>query len=85
VGWFLVWLGVFAAGMIYGTIADPGEKAWAGFWHIYLYISFGLLFCTTLWLGIGGFRDMISLFRAMRSTERDFSDTGESTTPPDSH
>lgn len=84
VGWFLVWLGVFAAGMIYGAIADPGEQAWAKFWHVYLYLSFGLLICTTLWLGIGGFRDMISLFRAMRSTDRDFSDTGETTTPPDS-
>jgi SSS family solute:Na+ symporter len=78
VGWFLVWMGVFAIGMIYGTLADPGEAAWARFWHLYLYISFGLLVCTTLWLGIGGCRDMASLFRSMRETNRDFGDTGES-------
>lgn len=78
VGWFLVWMGVFAAGMIYGTLADPGEAAWAKFWHIYLYISFGLLICTTSWLGIGGFKDLFALFRAMDRSDRDFGDTGES-------
>ena len=77
VGYFLLWLGVFAAGMIYGAIADPGELAWAQFWHVYLYISAGLLVCSTLWLGIGGLRDLASLFRNLRSAQRDYSDTGE--------
>lgn len=77
VGWFLVWLVVFAAGMIYGTVVDPGEQAWARFWQIYLYVGFGLLVCTTLWLGIGGFRDMIQLFRSMGGSDRDFTDTGD--------
>ncbi|MBN8460072.1 MAG: hypothetical protein J0M04_19770 [Verrucomicrobia bacterium] len=77
VGWFLVWLGVFAGGMIYGTIVGPSEMAWAGFWQVYLYVGFGLLVCTTLWLGIGGVRDMIHLFRSMKGTDRDFGDTGD--------
>lgn len=77
VGWFLAWLGVFAAGMIYGYAADPGEATWARFWHGYLFISFGLLIGTTLWLGIGGIRDVRDLFRSMSAGDRDFSDTGE--------
>lgn len=83
VGWFMLWLGVFTAGMAYGWLADPGERAWAGFWQIYLYISFGLLLCTTTWLGIGGFSDMLQLFKNMKSADRDYSDTGESTESPD--
>jgi solute:Na+ symporter, SSS family len=77
VGWFLAWLGMFAAGMIYGYAAHPAEADWARFWHIYLYISFALLVGTTLWLRIGGIRDVRSLFRSMSATDRDFSDTGE--------
>jgi solute:Na+ symporter, SSS family len=77
VGYFLAWLGVFAAGMVYGAIADPGAFAWAQFWHIYIYISAGLLVVTTFWLGIGGLRDVASLFRSLRAKDRDYSDTGE--------
>ena len=76
VGWFLAWLGVFAAGMIYGWIADPGPLAWAKFWRVYLYISFGVLVGTTVWLGIGGLRDLRNLLGSLRSTERDFNDDG---------
>ena len=77
VGYFLFWLGVFAAGMIYGFVADPGDAAWARFWHVYIYISAGLLVITTVWLGIGGLRDLVSLFRSLRTADRDYSDTGE--------
>lgn len=77
VGYFMFWLGVFCAGMIYGTLFDPGEMAWAKFWHVYIYISAGLLVCTTVWLGIGGLRDLASLFHSLRSADRDFTDTGE--------
>jgi Na+/proline symporter len=76
VGWFLAWLGVFAAGMVYGAVADPGEAAWAKFWHVYLYISFGLLVGSTVWLGVGGLRDLRNLLTSLGSTERDFSDDG---------
>ncbi len=76
VGWFLAWLGVFAGGMIYGWLADPGQLAWAKFWHVYIYTSVGLLVCSTLWLGIGGLRDLRYLLRSLRSSERDFGDDG---------
>jgi SSS family solute:Na+ symporter len=77
VGWFLFWLGVFAGGMVYGYLVDPGEAFWAKFWHVYLYVSFAVLVGSTVWLGIGGIKDVINLFKSMRATDRDFSDTGE--------
>jgi hypothetical protein len=82
VGWFLAWLGVFAAGMIYGSLADPGEAAWAKFWHVYLYINFAVLLGSTLWLGLGGLRDLRNLLTSLGSTERDFSDTGRAAELP---
>jgi SSS family solute:Na+ symporter len=76
VGYFLAWLGVFAIGMVYGFLADPGQEAWAKFWRIYLYFSFALLVGSTFWLGIGGLRDLKNLLHNLRSTERDFADDG---------
>jgi hypothetical protein len=57
-------------------VVDPGQAAWAKFWHVYLYFSFGLLVSSTLWLGIGGLRDLRNLLHNLRSTKRDHSDDG---------
>jgi hypothetical protein len=75
-GWFLVWLGVFLVGTIYAVIFDPGEAAWASFWHVYLWILFFLAIGVTVWFTIGGLRDIRSLFRTLKSQERDFDDDG---------
>ncbi len=32
---------------------------------------------TTTWLGIGGIRDVLNLFKTLGNAERDTSDTGE--------
>ena len=77
VGWFLAFLGVFIVGMVYGYLVDPGEAVWARFWHVYLFISFGLLAVSTVWLGIGGLKDVRNLFTSLQQSGRDFSDTGE--------
>jgi len=76
VGYFLLWLGVFVSGTIYGWVADPGEAAWARFWLVYLCLGFAQLVIGTLWLGLGGCRDLGSLLRDLRKAERDFTDDG---------
>ena len=78
VGWFLFWLGTFIAGMTYGYFANPGDAVWVNFWYVYLCLNFTVLVGTTLWLGIGGIKDVLSLFKTMGASGRDFSDTGES-------
>jgi hypothetical protein len=77
VGYFLFWLVVFAAGMLYGHFRQPSDAVWAKYWHAYIYISAGLLLVTTVWLGIGGLRDLRNLFRSLSTGKRDYSDTGE--------
>jgi SSS family solute:Na+ symporter len=76
VGWFLIWMVVFGAGMIYGWLADPGQMAWAKFWHVYIYIMVGFLICSTTWLGIAGLRDLRHLLNSLRGAARDFDDDG---------
>jgi SSS family solute:Na+ symporter len=82
VGFFLFWLGVFLAGTTYGVISLYGlvpeisVQQWASFWHVYLYMAFGVLVITTLWAGIGGLRDLANLIRGLRSADRDFTDDG---------
>jgi SSS family solute:Na+ symporter len=78
VGWFLFWLGTFIVGMIYGFFAKPSDAVWVTFWYVYLCLNFAVLVGTTVWLGIGGIKDVLSLFSTMGAADRDFSDTGES-------
>ena len=76
VGWFLLWLGVFVSGTLYGIIADPGEEVWAKFWHVYIWILFVLALITTIWFTCGGLRDMLYLFRSLKTQKRDYDDDG---------
>jgi SSS family solute:Na+ symporter len=76
VGWFLFWLGTFIAGMTYGFLADPADAVWVRFWYVYLCLNFAVLVGTTLWLGIGGIKDVLALFKTMSGASRDDSDDG---------
>ena len=76
VGYFLVSLAVFSFGMVYASIAHPGDDAWAKFWHVFLAVQLLLLFCGTICLGAGGIRDMWRLFHTLNSSARDFTDDG---------
>ncbi len=76
VGLFLLYLTIFVVGMIVGYTVSPGLDAWARFWQIFLMFSYGILILSTLWLGIGGFRDLRSLMKGMRSQLADTKDDG---------
>jgi solute:Na+ symporter, SSS family len=77
VGYFLLSLAVFVIGMTYGKLMKPDDDAWAKFWHVYLYVQVLLLVGSTSFLGAGGIRDMLRLFRQLHSNSRDYDDTGE--------
>lgn len=83
-GYFLLSLLVFIVGMIIGVLKHPTEDQWAGFWAVYLVVQVCLLVISTFWLGIGGCRDLARLIRSMRSSERDYGDTGEIAHDPES-
>lgn len=76
VGWFLFMLAVFFVGTLIGLNYKLTELAWSRFWYVYL----GLLFCITLivtvWFTIGGIKDVVRLFAALKIQAKDYSDDG---------
>jgi SSS family solute:Na+ symporter len=76
VGWFLGWLVVFLVGMAYAKIVHPGEMAWAKFWYVYLVILFVMAIGTTIWFTWGSIRDILNMFRLLKTRKRDDSDDG---------
>ena len=75
-GWFLLWMMFFFFGTAYAGLTSPLEAAWAAFWHVYLYILFGLGLIVAVWLSWGGLRDTVDLFRSLKTQKRDFNDDG---------
>lgn len=76
VGWFLGWLGVFCAGMVYAKLTHPTEDAWAKFWLAYLGILFVMAVVTTVWFTLGSTRDILNMFKTLKTQVRDDSDDG---------
>jgi solute:Na+ symporter, SSS family len=76
VGLFLSFFVIFCVGMLIGFAAELSVDAWAKFWRIFLLFNYGVLIVSTLWLGIGGIKDLISLVKGMRSEKADAHDDG---------
>ncbi len=77
IGYFQLSFVTFVIGTTYGWLQKPSDDAWAHFWSVYLSVQLLLLVGSTLWLGIGGIRDLRRLVHSMRTVKRDFSDIGE--------
>lgn len=77
IGYFLLSLAVFLAGMLIGWIGNPTDDDWMKFWAIFLIGQLALLVGSTLWLGIGGIRDLRRLFREMKTSPHETRETGE--------
>jgi SSS family solute:Na+ symporter len=75
-GYTLLLFGSFVAMNIVAFCMDLSEKGWA----IYHFYRFGftiiMTFVFTVWLGIGGIRDIIRLFQDLKNVTRDATDDG---------
>lgn len=76
VGLFLSFFVIFVVGMAVGYTMQPSLAAWAGFWKAFLLLNYGVLIVSTVWLGIGGLRDLRTLIREMRAEKVDEQDDG---------
>jgi SSS family solute:Na+ symporter len=77
----LAWPLFFTGALIVGLIAWwqdalPDAKTWAMLWHWYLWLVLVVGGLVTLWFTIGGFRDLVRLFRRLRSMQPDAADDG---------
>jgi SSS family solute:Na+ symporter len=75
--WVLLWGVVFAVGTFYHyAIEEISDEAWTSFWHFIVWMSVILGVVTTLWLLIGGLRDLKVMFELLRTRVRDHTDDG---------
>ncbi|BCU78051.1 hypothetical protein [Luteolibacter sp. LG18] len=75
-GWIFVWFAACVVMIAFAVAGRIGNAEWAGFWKIYLCALFGLLVFTTAWLGIGGIRDLKTMFHLLRTGSADTAEDG---------
>ena len=78
-GWFVI----FVIGTVWAlTFLGRGGRledmtaVWLSYWHWRIWIMLGSAVVATVWLAIGGVRDMRVLIGRLRSAERDDQDDG---------
>ncbi len=77
-GQALATFGVFVIGTILNltVFKDASAAGWIEFWKWYVMIYFVLAVVVTIWLSIGGLRDLKYMFAKLRSVVRDSRDDG---------
>jgi len=75
--WVLLWGALFlgVTGYHY-LISNISDEAWTSFWHCIVWMSLGLATAVTVWLLIGGLRDLKDMFHLLRTRARDAADDG---------
>ena len=74
--WCMVWFFVFLFGTLYALSFDVSVDVWAKFWHIKIWIFFVFGICITTWLVLGGLRDMLFMFKHLKTAKRNERDDG---------
>ena len=72
----VLFLTSFAGVWIYNIIYDVPTETWVNFWHVFIYVMFWLATAFLLWIMIAGFRDLIRLFRSLKSQKANVHDDG---------
>lgn len=77
IGWTLLWFSIFAIGSILHLVLGGfSDKTWLAFWRIWIYVSLIVSAIVTIWLMIGGLKDMRDLFRRLKIAKVDVNDDG---------
>jgi hypothetical protein len=63
-------------GTIYSLYYDVSDASWMTFWKYFIYINILMSLITIVWFTWGGFRDLNSMMKKLRSSERDHGDDG---------
>jgi hypothetical protein len=74
--WSLGWIAVFLIQLAINLIHVQSDSWWLNYWMYYFYIQLGVGLIATVWIGIGGVRDMISMFKTLATLKRNDADDG---------
>ena len=77
-GWCFFWLAVFVVGVVYCAFINPNvtDASWLYFWKIWGILYLLAVVAVTIGLLFGGTKDVIDLFRRLRSIDRNDADDG---------
>lgn len=71
-----VFLAIFFGGTLYALSTTTSDGAWLILWKYYCYIMLGVSVIITVWVGIGGLRDLREMLNVLRTAKRDDRDDG---------
>ena len=72
----LLVFGVFVFGSFYMRSTDVNDAAWASFWWGYAVVMLVLTIIITVWVAIGGVKNLREMFVTLENLERDDDDDG---------
>ena len=67
---------VFIVITVYAVKYGLSTEWWVGYWHWWTWFTFAVAALVTLWFTIGGFRDLLRMFRRLRTYIADEQDDG---------
>jgi SSS family solute:Na+ symporter len=75
-GGIFAFIASFIGAWIYCTKNEVSSEAWLKFWHVYIYTMFGFGVVFMIWVILGGFRDLIRMFKNLMTQKTDAADDG---------
>ncbi|HEY5140957.1 MAG TPA: hypothetical protein VIJ25_16815, partial [Methylococcales bacterium] len=72
----LVQVALFIGLTVVHLVWGIGVEGWSLYWRIYLWVNLVLGCGVTVWLTVGGLKDMMALFRRLKTAQRDIRDDG---------
>ena len=72
----LVFFGLFLFGTLYALKYGIADSSWTEFWRYFCYAMLVFMTILTVWLAIGGTRDLFRLIESLRVAKRDARDDG---------
>jgi hypothetical protein len=67
---------VFVLGTIINECWNVSSDAWATFWFVFVWVTFALGTGLSVWIGVGGLRELPVLFKRLAMTKSDDKDDG---------
>ena len=74
--WPFLFTIVFIVILVFHKKLGLTREWWAGYWHWWTYLAFGVAAAVTIWFTIGGFRDLRRMFKRLREYVADDADDG---------
>lgn len=76
IGWTLLWIVVFAIGLVWNSLTETSVNSWSVFWRIWVYVFFAVSTVVTVWLTLGGILDTRAMLLRLKTVLRDDRDNG---------